>query len=67
MNTILPPPPRSTMCRADELAHMKPAGKRSFNHLGERLRIEVEEISASLKCWVAHEDVDAPQVARPSG
>ena len=67
MKTIFPPPPRSTMCRADELAHVKAACQCSFDDSRERLRVEVEEIGASLKRWVAHEDVDAPQVAdRPA-
>src|SRR5271167_2121714 len=51
----------------DKLAHMKPAYQCSFDHPGKRLRIEVEEIGASLKCWVTHEDIDMPQVAdRPA-
>ena len=61
MNTIFPPPPRATMCRATCWLIGNPPASVPCDHLVEGLGVVVEEVAAAGVGGVADQDVEPPE------
>ena len=62
MNTILPPPPVLPY-DVPPVGSYEIPGQRSFDHLGEGLRIKIKEISPPLKGRVADQNIKLSKLA----